>query len=625
MNKPVRPAALETSPSKKSVDELLRGFTSGISYRALEPRIAFDGAAVATAAATADAHNDQAQNHASDAGAKPAVKQADGVPVAHQAVRDDTGSALDSHEANASPADASAKLADAIAAIEAPQKDAPVTIVFIDESVENINQIVSKIDPSWEIVVVDDNSSGLSQMASYLSGRTDVGSIHVVSHGESGTLYLGSDALTSENLADYQAQLSNIGAALNDNGDILLYGCDIAAGSGGMDFVRAFSEYTGADIAASVNRTGGDESGGDWVLEATSGAIEAKTLENPLYAGILAKTNTGAWTANGATAANDWLNTTDGITTTVTFTNGGSGTWTGTAGDTLNTVAGGLNATTFDNGAVGAASVASTFSTTNTTDVGTITITFSTAVTNPVIHIDRLGGVSGTANSALLTLTSGGTLTRLSGVGHFVVDSGAGTITRQVGVTTNGSESSTNSANGTAAGSIRVNGTYTTITFSVRMNSAAAAGIGDSMELAFAIDAPPTALNDTFATTKAVASTINVRANDTDPRGDALTVTQVNGTAITAGGGGVNVTGGVVTLNASGNLIYTPNGTYTGTSTFTYTISDANGGTSTATVTGTITNIAPIIDLNSTGSTGDTNRGYSATFNTGSPTPIAVA
>ncbi|NOT70405.1 MAG: hypothetical protein HOP09_03690 [Hyphomicrobium sp.] len=36
------------------MDELLRGFKSGISYRTLEPRIAFDGAAAATAAAVAD-------------------------------------------------------------------------------------------------------------------------------------------------------------------------------------------------------------------------------------------------------------------------------------------------------------------------------------------------------------------------------------------------------------------------------------------------------------------------------------------------------------------------------------------------------------------------------------------
>ena len=618
MNKQVRPPQIDAAQSKKTVDELLRGFNSGISYRALEPRIAFDGAAVATAAATADAQHQSTDSAAAD----KSTAQGDAHDTPHAPEK--SAAAAESHDANApqtsdthaNDANAHEALADAIVTADAPAAHAPVTIVFIDKSVENVGQIVSVIDPSWEIVMIDDNSSGLSQMASYLQGRTDVGSIHVVSHGEAGTLYLGNDSLTNANLAEHQDQLAVIGKALNDNGDILLYGCDIGAGTGGMDFVRAFSDMTGADIAASVNRTGGDESGGDWVLEATSGSIEAKSLENPLYAGILAKTNSGTWAANGATAANDWQNTTDGITTTVTFTNGGSTSWSGVANGTLNTAAGGLSATTFDNGAVGSASLETTWGATNTSDTGTITITFSTAVTNPVIHIDRLGGVvSGVANSAILTLTSGGTITRVSGVNHFVVDSTAGTITRQVGGSTaSNAESNTNTAQGTAAGSIRVNGTYTTITFSVKMSTGAGAGSGDSFELAFAIDAPPTAVNDTFTVAHDTPATINVRANDTDPRGDTLTVTKVNGTAITAGGAGVAVTGGTVTL-VSGNLVFTPTANYVGTPSFTYTVADANGGESTATVTGTVTNAAPTLDLD--GST--TGTGFSTTFKENGP------
>ena len=601
MNKQVRPPKIDDT-QKKSVDELLRGFSSGISYRALEPRIAFDAAAVATAAATSESTNAQS----ADAGSKQAADAAPHAASDGDTHDGDTGGAQ-THDAQRDQS--SDAFADAIMASNAPQQDAPVTIVFIDKSVENIDQIISSTDPSWEIVMIDQDRSGLDQMASYLSGRTDVGSIHVVSHGEAGTLFLGNDALSNANLADYQAQLTAIGQALNDNGDILLYGCDIAAGSGGMDFVRAFSDRTGADVAASVNRTGGDEAGGDWVLEATSGSIEAKALENPLYAGILAKTNSGTWVANGATAANDWTNTTDGITTTVTFTNasGSTGTFIDIANNTLNTAAGGVTNGTFDNGAAGSASLAATFDANNANAVGTVTITFSTAVTNPVIHLDRIGGVSGTANSSIWTLTSGGTLTRLSGVNHFLVDSTAGTIQRQTGGSSNGSESNTSSANGTAAGSVRVNGTFTTITFNLRMTSNA--GAGDAFEIAFAIDAPPTAVDDTFTTQHNTPATINVRANDTDPRGDTLTVTKVNGTAITAGGAGVAVTGGTVTL-VSGNLVFTPAANYVGSPSFTYTIADANGGESTATLTGTVTNTAPVVDLD--GSAAGT--GFSTTF-----------
>ena len=40
--------------------------------------------------------------------------------------------------------------------------------------------------------------------------------------------------------------------ALTADADVLLYGCDVAAGDEGQDFVRALSEATGADVAASV-------------------------------------------------------------------------------------------------------------------------------------------------------------------------------------------------------------------------------------------------------------------------------------------------------------------------------------------------------------------------------------
>lgn len=104
----------------------------------------------------------------------------------------------------------------------------------------------------------------------------------------------------------------------------------------------------------------------------------------------------------------------------------------------------------------------------------------------------------------------------------------------------------------------------------------------------------PVAANDSFTTNEDAAVTINVRGNDTDVNGDTLTVTQVNGTAIT-GQNSVNVTGGVVTL-VNGNLVFTPNANYNGTPSFTYTVSDGKGGTSTATVSGTVTpvNDAPV-------------------------------
>ncbi|MET0155317.1 MAG: Ig-like domain-containing protein [Rickettsiales bacterium] len=94
----------------------------------------------------------------------------------------------------------------------------------------------------------------------------------------------------------------------------------------------------------------------------------------------------------------------------------------------------------------------------------------------------------------------------------------------------------------------------------------------------------PAAKDDAATTNEDVPVTVDVLANDTDPDGDALTVTSIP-TAPAHG------TAEVV----NGKIVYTPNPNYHGNDTLVYQISDGNGGTDTAKVTLTVnpTNDAP--------------------------------
>jgi hypothetical protein len=85
----------------------------------------------------------------------------------------------------------------------------------------------------------------------------------------------------------------------------------------------------------------------------------------------------------------------------------------------------------------------------------------------------------------------------------------------------------------------------------------------------------PTAQPDTAATFKNVTVSISVLANDIDVDGDNLTVVSVTQGA----NGTVNITGGGKMLS------YKPRNGFTGTDSFSYTVSDGKGGTATATVT----------------------------------------
>ena len=94
----------------------------------------------------------------------------------------------------------------------------------------------------------------------------------------------------------------------------------------------------------------------------------------------------------------------------------------------------------------------------------------------------------------------------------------------------------------------------------------------------------PVATADTVVGVEDTSVTIDVLANDTDVDGEALTISHINGVNI-----GVNGTvslgdGASVRLNADGTLTYTPAANANGLQSFSYTVSDGVGGTSTATV-----------------------------------------
>jgi len=87
------------------------------------------------------------------------------------------------------------------------------------------------------------------------------------------------------------------------------------------------------------------------------------------------------------------------------------------------------------------------------------------------------------------------------------------------------------------------------------------------------IDRPPVAQNDSAATSKGVAVNAAVLANDSDPDGDALTV------SVTTPPGH-----GTATVNPDKTIRYAPDAGFTGTDSFVYKICDPSGACSSATV-----------------------------------------
>lgn len=94
-----------------------------------------------------------------------------------------------------------------------------------------------------------------------------------------------------------------------------------------------------------------------------------------------------------------------------------------------------------------------------------------------------------------------------------------------------------------------------------------------------AINNPPTANPDNATSLTNQSSTFDPRLNDVDPNGDPLLIT---GTTAPAHG--------TVTVNAGASLTYTPATDYSGTDSFTYSISDGRGGTASAAISVYVSN-----------------------------------
>ncbi|WP_281173349.1 DUF4347 domain-containing protein [Azospirillum halopraeferens] len=205
--------------------------------------------------------------------------------------------------------------------------DGRLEIAFIDPAVAGWTALVEGVRPGVEVVLLSASGDGMTQIAGYLALRGGVDAIHVMSHGSTGRLALGTASLDLAALGRYDEELGAIRAALSERGDLLIYSCDTGAGAVGEAFVIALATATGSDVAASANPTGASVLGGDWVLETTVGAIETTGV---LSAG--AESRFGHLLAAPVNTANPAISGTATVGNALSAT---TGTWTDPDGDPL--------------------------------------------------------------------------------------------------------------------------------------------------------------------------------------------------------------------------------------------------------------------------------------------------
>ncbi len=174
-----------------------------------------------------------------------------------------------------------ATLAPAAASTATPATTQRTEIAFIDAGLPDADALAADLlgqqaaGRRIEVVTIDAGADGLALISRTLAGRSDIGAVHVLSHGSDGHLQLGRTALDAHTLMQRAGEIAGWSQALTPDADLLLYGCDVAQGAAGRQLVQDLAALSGADVAASTDLTGAAARGGDWALEYQSGSIDA--------------------------------------------------------------------------------------------------------------------------------------------------------------------------------------------------------------------------------------------------------------------------------------------------------------------------------------------------------------
>jgi len=148
-------------------------------------------------------------------------------------------------------------------------------LLFIDARIPGVDVLMAHVRSGVEVVLLNGDSDPWTQMSNAIAQHQGLSAVHIVSHGTSGDIILGGKHYTSVDLQAHAQELAQWQQHMDAGADILVYGCDVAAGPHGQALISTLATLTHEDVSASTDATGATALGGNWILEASTGQIQA--------------------------------------------------------------------------------------------------------------------------------------------------------------------------------------------------------------------------------------------------------------------------------------------------------------------------------------------------------------
>jgi glucose/arabinose dehydrogenase len=163
-------------------------------------------------------------------------------------------------------------------------------LLLVDPRVQDYQHLIAGSHPGIEPIILKPDQDGLTQITQILSAHQPVTHLHLVCHGQPGSLLLGKQAISLQTLLKRRQDIQQWQACLEQDASILLYGCNLAANSLGEAFLQALHYLTGASIFASSRPVGNPRLGGWWRLDVAAIKKAAKEKFQRILEPILAFT-----------------------------------------------------------------------------------------------------------------------------------------------------------------------------------------------------------------------------------------------------------------------------------------------------------------------------------------------
>ena len=141
-----------------------------------------------------------------------------------------------------------------------PTASTRLELVFIDENTPDYQILIEDLEndlagnKQLEIVLIGADENGINRITETLSNFSNVDAVHLVSHGSDGTVNIGNTSLNSHTLLANEKQIALWGESFSEDGDLLIYGCNVSATDSGKELSATIASVSYTHLTLPTKR-----------------------------------------------------------------------------------------------------------------------------------------------------------------------------------------------------------------------------------------------------------------------------------------------------------------------------------------------------------------------------------